>query len=286
MKLALGTAQFGIEYGVANKSGQVPPEQVKQILTLAEKKGISILDTAAAYGSSEKVLGDTGIDPFRIVTKIPPYNGASHNFSSWVNDNVLNSLDCLKVNSLYGVLFHRPLELLQKGGIEAYEKLLQFKKDGVVKRIGVSVYSPQELDKLFQEFNFDIVQAPMNIFDRRFLESGWLKKLKNLNVEVHIRSAFLQGLLLLKPEERPPFFNQWEIKFSQFDSWVEQQPFSPLAACISFFNSIDEVDSVVIGIDSFIQLQEVLSVGDLQLDIPSEFRCSDENLINPGNWNL
>ena len=197
-RIVIGTAQFGSPYGVANtKLEEVSPTEVSGILKYALSEGINTIDTAINYGDSEAKLGGFGVDDFQIVTKLPAIPNNYSDINSWVEEQLNNSFDRLKVRSIYGVLLHNSQDLLGFKGPELWESLQELKRKKIVKKVGYSIYSPWELDELYEPFPPDIVQAPYNILDRRLSLSGWLDRLSSNDIEIHIRSVFLQGLLLL-----------------------------------------------------------------------------------------
>lgn len=286
MKIALGTAQFGLDYGVANTTGRVTEDTVRDILDLALEVGVDTLDTAAAYGTSEQVLGRTCVDVFKVISKVPPGADDIDKPASWVKRCLDHSLTNLGSDSLYGLLLHRPLDLLQPNGWELYDALVDIKRQGLAEKIGISVYGPGDLDKL-AAFDFDLVQAPMNILDRRLKNSGWLEKLSKQGTEVHIRSAFLQGLLLMQEAQRPEYFKPWRNLLSEYDAWVASQQLTPLQACLGYLNGYPEIDKIVVGVETSGQLREIASaVSTLIPLVPENIQTSDANLINPGLWTL
>ena len=192
-RLALGTAQFGLSYGVANQQGQVSIDQVAEILRVASAVGVDTLDTAIAYGESEQVLGQVGVSSFKIISKLQALSDESLDLQKQVIDSVESSLERLRITQLYGLLLHRPGQLLSNQGVTLYQALQDLKNKGLVKKIGISIYSPTELEALCRSFEFDLIQAPFNIFDRRLERQGWLDKLKKKGVEVHSRSVFSTG---------------------------------------------------------------------------------------------
>ena len=288
MKLALGTAQFGLDYGVANKHGRVEIEEVKTILSLAKASGIKTLDTASAYGKSEITLGKANINGFDVISKIPPFpTGVYNDIGGWIRETVNASLTKLSATSLRGLLFHRPMDLLRDSGKEAYQTLVAMKAEGVVEKIGISIYQPEDLDELIPRYSFDIIQAPLNILDRRLISSGWLQKLKHKGIEVHTRSAFLQGLLLMNPANRPAYFLKWAYQLNQFDQWRIRHGLTALQACLGFLDQNNDIDRVIVGIDSSNQLEEIIK-NSLHSDLiaPPELELTDEALINPSRWQL
>lgn len=286
MKLALGTAQFGLDYGIANKEGQISSSEAKKILQTAKNSGINMLDTAAMYGTSERALGQAGVEEFEIVTKLPPVPLHANSISGWVEETIAQSLKNLGASTVYAVLLHRPLQLMDSGGEELYAALQNLRARGWFQKFGLSVYEPSELELILPHFRVDLIQAPLNLIDRRLISSGWLQHLSDNGIEVHARSAFLQGALLMQPKERPQYFKPWSDSFDHYDQWLKTEKLSPLEACLGFaYHS--PVDRVIVGVDSSAQLEAIVkAIPDDPLTPPKELESSEPNLINPGNWNL
>lgn len=285
MKLALGTVQFGLNYGVANHSGRISDAEAHAILLKASEYGFDTLDTAIAYGESESVLGDLGIDRWRVVTKLPAVPESCGDVVSWVQDEIRQSMERLRVGQLHGVLLHRPSQLLQSNGDDLYKGLQSLKDQGLTRKIGVSVYEPEELDQLLNSYDLDLVQAPLNLMDRRLVDSGWTKQLKDANVELHTRSAFLQGLLLMHAHERPVKFNRWADVWAVWDEWLMGVNLTPLEACLRYLNSVDEIDRIVVGVDTEIHLRQIVKASQGSLESVPNFRGHlDARLINPAAW--
>lgn len=286
-KLAIGTVQFGCSYGISNKTGQVSIDSAKEILAYAKSAEINVLDTAIAYGDSEICLGQIGIKNWKVVSKLPELPIGVDNVQKWAKDSLEGSLSRLKTHQLYGLLLHRPQQLLSPKGQEIYESLNLLKADGLVNKIGISIYSVYELDELFGRFSFDLVQAPFNILDRSLERSGWLSRLKSEGVEVHIRSIFLQGLLLMNSSTRPVYFERWNPLWIEWEKWLLKSELNPLQACLSFVLSNPDIDRVVVGVESLHQLQEILAVKTATFDtVPDKLSCEDPDLINPARWQL
>ena len=285
MKLALGTVQFGLNYGIANRSGQVSLPMVSQIIALARDRQIDVIDTAAAYGESEVTLGHVGIEGFRIVTKLPPLPGTQGDVGVWARRQLAESLKRLRVQSLHGLLLHRASDLLGPRGRQLFRVLEDWRANGQVNKIGVSIYSPSELDHVMRLGKIDLVQAPFNLIDRRLQTSGWLTRLKDAQVEIHVRSAFLQGLLLKPVGCIPSQFSPWSATWHSWAAWQEHTGCSALAACLAFPHSFAEVDRVVVGVDSHRHLAQILDALDATVppDFP-EIACDDERLVHPSRW--
>lgn len=284
-RLALGTVQFGLPYGVANESGQVSHMEAAAILEHAWAAGIDTLDTAIAYGQSEQRLGEISVDNWNVVTKLPTMPDACTTVPDWVLESVRSSLNRLHINRLHGLLLHRSQQLLGPQGEELYAALLELKELGYVEKIGVSIYDPEELDNLYPHFKLDLVQAPFNVLDRRLEASGWLARLYRAGTEVHVRSIFLQGLLLMGAAQRPKKFDRWMPLWNDWDSWLEEQEVTPLQACLGFVLSQQEIWHVVVGIDNKKQLQEILAAAEVEVPLPPNLLQSDDpDLINPSRW--
>lgn len=285
-RLALGTVQFGMSYGIANNNGQVPLSMAKSILEEALLSGINTLDTATSYGSSEQYLGAIGVDSWRVVTKLPQLPGKTIDVISWVNKQVEEALQRLNITKLAGLLLHRPEQLLAPEGKMLWKALKILKKEGAVEKIGFSIYTPNELDLLYSQYQPDLVQVSYNICDRRIKSSGWLEKMANDGVEIHVRSVFLQGLLLMNNFERPNKFNHWSKLWETWDSWLQQKNITALEACLAFALKEPFVDRVIVGVDSKSQLEEILGVFDSNIiSFPDQFEINNLNLINPSRWN-
>ncbi|MBI5447820.1 MAG: aldo/keto reductase [Gammaproteobacteria bacterium] len=286
-RIALGTAQFGQAYGVANHSGQLSLEEIAATLDFALLKGIDTLDTAIAYGDSEKRLGEAGVSAWKVITKLPAMPENCRDLVGFIKNEVTNSLNRLRISSIYGLLLHCPKQLLEKKGDLLYETLVNLKTEKWVNKIGISIYSPDELDKVCALYNFDIIQAPYNVIDQRIVTSGWLNRLKESNIEVHTRSMFLQGLLLMPINSRPKFFNRWDQLWNRWNTWLQEQNISPLQACLNMAISQPHIDRLLIGVDSLYQLQQILdNVGKCAAIPPDTLMSNDTDLINPSNWSL
>jgi len=286
MNIVLGTAQFGLDYGIANSVGRLTYDEVFKIINLCNKFNINTLDTAISYGKSEDILGNQNLNKWKIITKLPAVPDNVSNIENYINEKFRNSLEKLKSRSIYALLLHSPIQLFEKNGKKIFKSLNVLKEKGLISKVGVSVYSPVELYKILESYNFDIVQFPLNILDCRFIKSDILINLKKQGVETYARSIFLQGLLLMKT--RPLYFNKWNHIWSEWDRWLNLLQISPLEACIRFAISQNNLDNIIIGVDSSAQLTEIIN--NSQTPLPSlpnwPFDIDNYNeLINPSFWN-
>lgn len=279
MKLALGTVQFGLNYGVSNQLGKVSDQEIQTILTYAKQNSITTLDTANAYGDSECLLGEYAEHAFEIITKINP------TAASDVATLVEQSLKRLKKTSVYAVMLHDADILASTQGSAIAEQLKLLKQHGQVTKIGMSLYHPEQL-ALFNVLTPDIIQIPVNVLDQRFLQSDVLASLAKHKIEIHCRSVFLQGLLLMDPCERNSFFNQFPV-LTKFDSFIKTHNASRLETCLGFMKSLEQLDALVVGCCTAHQLAEIVhawqAAEPLHLE---EFSSNETNLIVPSNWQL
>lgn len=284
-RLALGTVQFGLPYGIANRAGQVSRLEAKAMLKLASANDIDTLDTAIAYGESENCLGEVGTQDYKLVTKLPSVPYECTDITNWIEVQFAASLSRLGVTAIHGLLLHRSEQLLGSYGRELYQALQGLKNNGQVEKIGVSIYAPSELDAITKQFRLDLVQAPLNLVDRRLLTTGWLRRLKAENIEIHTRSAFLQGLLLMPQAAIPNQFAPWNELWHTWHQWLAGHNVSAVQACLAYPLSFLEIDRVVVGADSASQLAQIITAANNppQVDLP-ELQCEEENLINPAKW--
>jgi aryl-alcohol dehydrogenase-like predicted oxidoreductase len=287
LKLALGTVQFGTDYGISSASGQVESQEVDAILNYARSKGIALLDTAPAYGNSEKVLGKIGVQDFKVVTKTRHFNETEISIgeAALMKKDFIYSLESLKQDSVYGVLVHNADDLLKPGSQNIFNQLERLKQVGKIKKIGVSVYDHNQLQSILDNFDIGLVQLPFNILDRRMIDSGMFTKLQKKGVEVHARSVFLQGLLLMSEKNRPDKFNRWSGLWGIWHEWLNDNQITALEATTRYAVSIPEISKVLVGVDTVNQLKEIVVASSGVLpDIPPEMFTNDVDLLNPSNW--
>jgi len=283
--LILGTAQLGLNYGISNKIGQPSIDQAREILDTAYNSGIRILDTAFAYGDAEKVVGELNQNRFEIISKISDLTKIepSENYNQ-ISGFLQQTLENTQQEQLCAYLLHS-IDNLKINGEVLWRKMKDLKDQGLTKKIGYSLYSPKQLDVYFDQFKPDIVQIPMNILDREFQKTGWLKKLKDSGVEIHVRSVFLQGLLLMSYGDQivkfPFYKNTWQLLKNELNNCKV----SALDYCLGFVNAVDEIDEIVVGANSSVELKEIMLSNSNVNSAPIELASSDEQLIYPFNWN-
>jgi aryl-alcohol dehydrogenase-like predicted oxidoreductase len=283
-RIVLGGAQLGLPYGILNGGETLSREEVARILDTAVDHGIDSIDTAIAYGQSESIIGETSQNRFKIISKLPPLPVDISNVSEWVQSQVQGSLSRLKCTSLDALLLHRPQDLTGAQGAELYAAIGSLMAEKMIHRFGVSIYSPDDLEGIIGTFDIHVVQAPLNVFDRRIL--GVTDQLSALNIEVHARSVFLQGVLIASPKDRPQRFEPWSEHFALFDEWVRSSGVSAMACCLGFALQQPGIAKLVIGTTSAESLDEIMnSIPNSVLEAPTYLQSSVEQLIDPRFWN-
>ena len=283
-RIVLGGAQLGLPYGILNGGETLSREEVARILDTAVDHGIDSIDTAIAYGQSESIIGETSQNRFNIISKLPPLPVDISNVSEWVHSQVQGSLSRLKCTSLDALLLHRPQDLTGAQGVELYAAIESLMAEKMIHRFGVSIYSPDDLEGIIDTFEIHVVQAPLNVFDRRIL--GVTDQLSALNIEVHVRSVFLQGVLIASPQDRPHRFEPWSEHFALFDEWVRSSGVSAMACCMGFALQQPGIAKLVIGTTSAESLDEIMnSTPNSVLEVPTHLQSSVEQLIDPRFWN-
>lgn len=285
-KIALGTAQFGMDYGINNLSGKIPEKEVFEILYEASSSGIDTLDSAYAYGDSEAVIGNfirESKKDFKIVSKSPKCEIEE------MESIFDSSLKQLGINAFYGYLIHS-FDHYRKYP-EIWNILEKLKSNEKIEKIGFSLYFPSELEYILaNNLNIDIIQVPYSIFDQRFAQ--YFQELKNKDVEIHVRSVFLQGLVFRNPDELDNYFTKIKEKLVNLKSLSIKQDIPVVAFCLNFAVLNRFIDKVVVGVDSLNNLKQIVSSLDYQRDVQniisklSVFKEEDENLILPFNWKV
>lgn len=285
-KIIIGTANFGVDYGITNTKGKVNNFELNEIISAMKIIGIDKFDTAINYGDSQKVLGKSGLESFHIDTKLPSIPVDINEIDGWINNQIESALTDLSLDQINRVYFHDSMQLLNDDiASSAFASISKVKERGLIKEVGISIYDPMILDQLTNNIEFDAVQVPLNIFDRRIIDSGWLNKLSQKNINVISRSVFLQGLLLMDKESRPKYFSHWDELFNSYDDWIQHLNISRVEACLQFIFSISQIHGVIIGIDDANQLHEISNyLKPSVLDFPDYLISNDEGLIDPNNW--
>lgn len=287
-KLILGTAQMGLNYGINNFNGKITKEQSNNILYNAYKSGIDSLDTAELYGNAHHTIGDfhkknPGVK-FKINTKFP------HNFNyKNLENKIYDYLDILKVDSIETIMFHSFDSYFNN--IDSIKSITELKHKGYVNHIGVSVYNNNEIEDLLKNKEVSVIQLPFNLFDNNYLRGEILKKIKAADKIVHTRSAFLQGLFFknLNHDDSVVKGLYDELKYLNELSAASNKSIAEIALGYCIFQ--DNIDKVIIGVDSIEQLHNNLKIVNNSIDVDlfyeiDKILIKNLDLINPTKWKI
>lgn len=281
-KIVLGTVQFGINYGINNSTGQVPLDEVCTILKNAKKAGVETLDTSSAYGTSEQVLGKALKESkthFKIVSKYPMCDQS-------VRDTFYQSVENLGVSKLYGYLVHH-FEFY-KDHPEIFDEMTSLKEEGKIQKVGFSLYTVEELEFLMERnVKLDILQFPYNIFDRHF--EPYMQLLAENGVEIHTRSAFLQGLFFKDPNTLPDVLKPLRTHLDKLHWYCDSKGVGIEQLAFGYVLANENVKGALIGVDNHFQLEANLRVASYKLsqddlDFIKLINIKEIELLNPSNW--
>lgn len=284
-KICLGTAQFGMDYGIANKTGKPDTDEINNILNFALASRIVSLDTAHSYGSSEEAIGEfieNNSFYFKIISKLPQLKENAD-----IEEIVFESLSRLNISNIYGYLIHRFDDFLKYPSL--WEHLEDLKQKKIIQKIGFSIYTPHELEIIFKKnIDCDIIQIPYNVFDRRF--ENYLPELKEKKIEVYSRSVFLQGLVFLRKEELSGNLIKAKDKIEKLNKVSIENDIPINKICFNFALLNPYIDKVIIGVDTFRHLREDIdSLSSIDkvnsiYDKLAELSIEDEDIILPCKW--
>ena len=281
-KIVIGSAQFGTRYSLNSKQ-VLKSTECKKILTECKVNKINFLDTAFDYTEAYKILKKIGCEDFNVITKLPKMNFISNHYHE---NKIYKTLNDFKIKHFYAILFHNEKFIFTKEGEKIFNFLKYLKKNKIVKKIGVSVYNYPILKKIIKYFDIDIIQCPINVFDREFIEKNNVEILKKKNIEIHARSIFLQGLLLLKSKQIPRKFKKYNKYFSEWDNYLKENNISNYFNCINFIKKQSKIDKVILGVDSVNHLNEFIKNWRQKIVLNNDFnlKINDKKLLKPYLW--
>ena len=283
-KIILGTAQFGLNYGINNKTGKIPAKDVDIILRLAYKNGIETLDTAQAYGNSEKIIGDflkNSNTNFKVISKLHP------DIKHSVENHLDNSLSKLNIRQLYGFLIHKFNNFKENRGI--WDEIRSLRDKGKIEKIGFSLYSIEQLEFILKKrIEIDLIQIPYNILQRNFQK--YFQTLKKKGVEIHVRSVFLQGLFFMNIDKLPSKLMPLKPFLEKIHAFCNENNFSIEEFVLNYVINNPDVDGVLVGVDNKIQFEN--NIASIKANFPKEaisfvetFKMKKrQELLNPINW--
>ena len=286
MRISIGTAQFGKKYGISNISGKTKKSEISKILQIAKQNNISLIDTAQNYLNVENILGSYNLNDFKISTKISEIENMKMEINNdFIYKKMIQSLQDLRIKKIDTIFLHNTNDLLSKKGNKYFDDLVRLKKNKLVNKIGITVYSIEEISEIISNFDIDVVQCPFNIFDNRLVESGMYNKLVKKKIEIEVRSIFLQGLLLMSAEKIPSQFQHFQNQFKLWFEFLKENQISQLDACINFIKRFKKIKRVIIGVENSKQFLDIIKSfnKNLYIDFP-KMSINQTKLINPHLW--
>lgn len=293
-RLALGTVQFGMDYGINNSYGKPPLSEVYSILDTAYENNIELLDTAPAYGESEKIIGNymkKTRKRFRIATKLLLHGKSD--YRNEVNKSINTSLSNLHVQEIDYLFMHRFENILDNQDL--LMSISEYKEAGIIRNVGVSIYDIEEADYIIQNLSgkVDAIQLPMNLFDLRWIRSGVLSRAKDKGFELFARSIYLQGLIFMDEKSSTKVHRNAGQHIAKLNTFSREKGLEIAEIAVNFIDSIKEIDFMVVGCERTSQLQSTLrhlkSADDTVKREISEFVMSsfsnvEAEIIDPRVW--
>ena len=260
-KICIGTAQFGLDYGIINSKGKVKAAEAKKILEFGSNNSINLIDTAQSYGEAEKVVGKylKTNSNYKVISKLSPQGEKKWDDSQKIvwQENFDSTLKRLQVDQLEGYLLHQSSDLIREDNEVLLDWLISLKNKSLINKIGVSIYTSDELDKLPLN-ELQIVQLPLSLYDQRMISNGTIKKLSNKGIEVHVRSIFLQGLLLQATYKWPNFLSKdFKNHHDLLNKKAKSCGISLLNLNIEFIKNCKGIESFLVGVNTLSELKEI-----------------------------
>jgi aryl-alcohol dehydrogenase-like predicted oxidoreductase len=281
-RLALGTVQFGVAYGIAGPGQVVPPDEARRVLRRAAEMGIGVLDTAAAYGNIEERLGQLAGDALvSIVSKVPavPRDLQGARLAAWVEGSIMRSAERLGTR-LKAVMFHRAEDLVEDGADDVWRGALSAAR-ALGLKLGVSCYGPEALARVVERFPVTLAQLPGNAFDQRLVGAT------PDGVEIHLRSAFLQGLLLMPESAACGRLPAAAASIHRWHAWCRDHELAPITAALGMVKGMEDVSYCVIGVDDCSQLEAIAEAWATALPLAApELAVTDPHVIDPRRWSV
>ena len=285
MKICLGTANFGQKYGLNYGQQFKNLNEIKKIINYCINANIKFIDTSIDYGNTLSRLSKCDLSKFKIISKVTVINNNINTFSKNLDLQIKNSFELLGVNKIYSILLQRPENILKFKNTDINDLFSNLKKKYNIKKIGFSFYDQNLLKSLISKIDMDIVQIPYNIFDNRFEKV--MIQMNKLDIEIHSRSVFLQGVLLKKKENLNSYFMKWSKHFDLYNEWLVKNKYQPLEFCLNYVKKNININKIVIGVDSIDQLDQIVnSIYKKNIIMSDKLFINDEKILMPKLWKL
>jgi len=281
-KIIIGTAQLDKNYGLNKNRNKITVNEINNIFKFLKKNQYFYIDTAKNYKGSENLLKKIDLSKFKIIGKIEKLRDKKDIYSH-LKKETFKSLKNLNIKKFEGYLIHDEKDLASNKSAEIYKALIKIKEENLTKKIGISIYDFKQASKIIKSYKLDIIQLPYNLIDRRLENKRFLKLLKKSNIEIHVRSIFLQGLLLKDSNKVPKMFYKYSKIFKKIDKYCKKNLLSKLEACLNFVMSNKVINKIIIGIENKSNMVEINNIKIRKFKFPKA-ESKDINLIDPRKW--
>tara|TARA_E500000178_G_C17038379_1_gene764883 strand:- start:9756 stop:10604 length:849 start_codon:yes stop_codon:yes gene_type:complete len=280
-QFVLGSANFNQKYGFQKKK-----INQKHLTKIFKQKKIKYLDTSFDYQLSKKFIKKFKFKNFKIITKIKIPLKKKNFFLKNIEKNIENNLKIYEKKNFEAILFHNPNDLKFSQGKKLLSILKNLKNKKKIKKIGVSIYEPNDLSHILKIFIPDIVQFPLNIFNQNFIKHRYFQYLLKKKTIFQIRSIFLQGILLKNFDTFKGFKKnkKLSLNFKKLDNFCKKKNISRLEACIYFVNSIKGIKLITFGVNNTLELDEILEIFNRKKKIKFEKFNLDNKSVDPRLW--
>jgi aryl-alcohol dehydrogenase-like predicted oxidoreductase len=284
-RFIIGGAQLSQNYGAFNKDYSIGSQELRKILNYSTKNEIFFIDIANSYKNCIKKLSKNNLKKFKIILKIRIKK--KKNYLTKLKKIINNTLKQLKINKLYSIMLHNEFDFKYLKNKKVSNYLIELKKKNIIKKIGISIYNFKKIKFFLKNSPIDLIQVPFNVLDRRILQKNLLKIIKKKGVEVHVRSIFLQGLLLQKPNSHHSIIKNNQKLFNDWNNFNLGEKRKKIINCIKFVTQFNEIDKFIIGVDNFSQLTTIVNVlKNINYDNKIEYnlKLNNNKIIDPRFW--
>lgn len=286
LDIVLGTATFQDSYGISSEGKSRSRNEHKELLKAAARLGVKYVDTSPSYGDAETIIGETSKEgtKFESYTKFSKIN--EYNISK-VWESAKKSLISLNTEKFSGFYFHNIEEMAKLPRSQLSNFVVKVRELGITSKVGISVYTEKDIERALEILpNLDLLQVPENILDRRLAKSPLLQELHKNGVEIHVRSVFLQGLLLMPESAIPKSLMGARQTILELEYYAREREISVIDLCVNYIRGLPWSDKTVIGCLSTQQLSEICNAKNIELDFDCLPHALDSSLIDPRFWSV
>ena len=278
-KIIIGTANFNKYYGI--RKNKINKNQINALCNYAYRKKIYYMDTSSEYRNSNKIIKKLNSKVIINTKILPDKNWIKFNYCLKKIIKLKKNLGNKKIITIY---LHDESLIYKNYFTKIYKNLIQLKKNGYYKKIGISIYNFETINFFIEKYKFDVIQCPFNIIDQRLVRQNYYKILKKKKIEIHVRSIFLQGLLLNDFNFKDRKFRKLQEKIVLLKDYANLKNINVLDLCMSFIN-FHKINKFVIGFNDLKNFKEVLNYKKVNIINFMQFYLPEKKLIDPRYWN-